>query len=323
MIKASKNIVVLPDNLFNYISDSFFLLANMFAQSIGGTVVKYSKFDPNLNYNLVISVGSPSRVFDGEKFWKLKDSVIFIYWIDDMGCFSQKKKNDYYQTLKRADKILSPNIVKFSILWKEFSGKLFYFPFFCPDYFLVEKPNENSIKKCLLCGRLEIDKNNLVYPIRQKVFNSNLEEVEILFHPKEKKDFKIKNDFAYELRKYFCCVTDSHRIYYDIDPSLFEIQDIEKSKKEGQVVKKYFEIPASGCLLIADGNTTEEMEKLGFKDGENYVMVNEENVIDKIKHIISNFEKYKKIRESGLFLIKENHLLKNRKDLFLSIIKTL
>ena len=65
----------------------------------------------------------------------------------------------------------------------------------------------------------------------------------------------------------------------------------------GYVVGKYIEIPASGSLLVA--NYTPDLDVLGFRDGVNYVKVNEENVEKKLRMIISNPEDFEDIRKNG------------------------
>ena len=321
MLKISKRLIVVPDLLFDYISDSFIILARMFSEKINGKVIKYSDFDPNQHTDIVFSMGAPSRTFDGSKFWHLK-TKLFVYWIDDMGWKNPERRADFRKTIERADLILCVNPVKFSLLWDKYLDKIAYFPFYAPDYFLADAPNAYPIMKCLLAGRLAIGQNTTVYPIRQKVFHAQMPEIEVLPHPTTTQSGIEKQKFAEELAKYFCCVTDSHRTYYDFiqDENIHSyFNNIEKAKKQGQVVKKYFEIPATGSLLIADGNTEEEMKKLGFQNGQNYIQVTEENVLDVIAEVLKNPEKYQAIRQEGLQFIKNNHRLMHREKLFSQI----
>ena len=318
MLKIPNRLIVIPDLLVDYISDSFVLLAKMFAKILNAQIITYSKYNPCKKAEIVISLGAPSRAFEGNKFWNAK-TKLFIYWIDDMGWSDESRKKDFQKTIERADLILCVNLVKFSLLWEKYIERIIYFPFYAPDYFLNEAINPNPLMKCLLSGRMKIGENKSVYPIRQKVLKSKMQEIEILPHPSTTNKIYQKQDFAKEIKKYFCCVTDSSRIYYDFiqkEKTDLLFSDVEKAKSQGQIVKKYFEIPATGSILLADGNTKEEMNILGFQNEVNFIQIDENNVLDIISEVLKNPEKYEHIREEGVKFIKKNHLLIHREKLF-------
>lgn len=78
---------------------------------------------------------------------------------------------------------------------------------------------------------------------------------------------------------------------------------------------KYFEIAASGALLFAQ--YTDDLEKLGFIDNENCIIFDEGNFELKAKKYLKDaeLEKYLKVRQKGLELIKSRHLTKHRIDI--------
>lgn len=76
------------------------------------------------------------------------------------------------------------------------------------------------------------------------------------------------------------------------------------------VVAKYFEIPASGCLLFAQ--EAEDLELLGFEDNKNCITFNKENFEKKARTYLSNKKAYIPIREAGRDLILEQHTLSKR-----------
>ena len=49
---------------------------------------------------------------------------------------------------------------------------------------------------------------------------------------------------------------------------------------------KYFEIPAAGCLSFMEVNNLNGAEKLGFKDFENSVFINEQNYEKKFNEFL-------------------------------------
>ena len=104
--------------------------------------------------------------------------------------------------------------------------------------------------------------------------------------------------YAIELNKYLCSFVDC--------------------SKFGYVVGKYFEIPLSGALLLAE--YTSDLDNLGFKNGENYISVDKDNFFEILDYIISRSEKYRDIRMNGRQLILDNHTNINRFEQFREII---
>ena len=75
------------------------------------------------------------------------------------------------------------------------------------------------------------------------------------------------------------------------------------------VTPKYFEIPASGALLV--GQQCSDLERLGFNDN-NALLFMPEDFIDKHDLYRNSNEKFLQVRRNGLDLIKQRHLLSNR-----------
>ena len=71
---------------------------------------------------------------------------------------------------------------------------------------------------------------------------------------------------------------------------------------------KYFEIPAAGCLFFMEVNNLNGAEKLGFKDFENSVFINEQNYEKKFNEFLEsvNDPKWENIAKSG-----HEHVMKN------------
>lgn len=108
-------------------------------------------------------------------------------------------------------------------------------------------------------------------------------------------------DYIKELNKYYCGIATS---------SVFEC-----------CVAKYFEIPASGSLLLA--NHSFDLYSLGFINNENFIEIDKFNYGDKINHIFNNPYDYDKIKKAGRAFILKNHTEKNRFEQFKQILKDL
>ena len=113
------------------------------------------------------------------------------------------------------------------------------------------------------------------------------------------KDFKIGRSYAKILNEHLCCFADCS-IY-------------------GYIVSKYFEIPATGALLLAenpnkDHKEFDNLESLGFIDNVNYISCTKDNIQDKINWILDPLNKCKidEIRKNGMEMVRNNHSIKKR-----------
>jgi len=84
--------------------------------------------------------------------------------------------------------------------------------------------------------------------------------------------------------------------------------------KYGYVVAKYFEIPATGALLLADASVGEPFERLGFVDGVHYVSVSGADLEEKIDYVLDerNHAALDEIRRAGQRLAWEKHKTSDR-----------
>jgi hypothetical protein len=75
------------------------------------------------------------------------------------------------------------------------------------------------------------------------------------------------------------------------------------------VVAKYFEIPATGALLLADDSVAGPLRELGFIEHEHYVPVSEENLEERIRYVLdeSNHVEIDEIRSRGQALVRQRH----------------
>lgn len=209
--------------------------------------------------------------------------------------------------LERADKILCPYNYAFKKTWPEYSGKCEFFPHFYVPYEKCRglKINTKPIMKCLLSGI--IDKE--YYPLREYIYKNKNAKVDVLWHPLyqastgfilNSKEYKIDAGYIWELHKYFCCVATSSKVDY--------------------AVAKYFEIPFSGSLLLA--NYTPDLDRLGFVNGKHYVAITKENFFRVLDDVLGNPERYEQIRREGRDFVLNNFSILDRFAQFKNILNS-
>lgn len=82
----------------------------------------------------------------------------------------------------------------------------------------------------------------------------------------------------------------------------------------GYVVAKYFEIPATGALLLADDTVSPQLQKLGFIENDHYLPVSTETLEERIRFVLdeANHAKLDEIRRRGQQLVWEKHKTSDR-----------
>jgi hypothetical protein len=80
------------------------------------------------------------------------------------------------------------------------------------------------------------------------------------------------------------------------------------------IVAKYFEIPATGSLLIAEGTVSEWLAQLGFVPGTHYLAVSAENLEQIIQYVLNeeNHGRIDAIRRRGQELVRKAHKTSDR-----------
>jgi hypothetical protein len=80
------------------------------------------------------------------------------------------------------------------------------------------------------------------------------------------------------------------------------------------VVAKYFEIPATGALLLADDAVGPQLRELGFIGNEHYLPASEDNLEERIRYVLDegNHEELDEVRRRGQRLVWERHKTSDR-----------
>lgn len=95
---------------------------------------------------------------------------------------------------------------------------------------------------------------------------------------------------------------NSHRIGFT-DSAIYEY-----------VLAKYFEIPATGALLLADDAVRAPLKELGFLEGVHYIATSKANLDEQVRYVLdeSNHEQLDEIRRRGQQLVWDRHTTSDR-----------
>jgi len=239
---------------------------------------------------LVFAVPQHNRPEVMEDIYKLDRKIKLIGYVGDIHTWGNKQyKEKLFRIYDRYDLILSTLDEKFRKWYPQFAHKMVYFPqFFAPHkrYSALDF-NKNPKMRGLLSGNMDPN----VYPLRGYLANNR---------DKAKLDcrysrYRIGDRYAQMLHSYFCCVATS---------SIFNI-----------VVKKYFEIPATGSLLLA--NRVKDLDLLGFVPYKHYIPItmdvgSKENAISQIRRCLYFPDHYEDVRRMGSKFVRTFHSVRNR-----------
>jgi hypothetical protein len=80
------------------------------------------------------------------------------------------------------------------------------------------------------------------------------------------------------------------------------------------VVAKYFEIPATGALLLADDAVRRPLGDLGFIEHEHYLPVSKETLEERVRYVLDerNHEELDAVRSRGQELVRARHKTSDR-----------
>ncbi|MDT5063224.1 MAG: hypothetical protein QOH63_3683 [Acidobacteriota bacterium] len=165
-----------------------------------------------------------------------------------------------------------------------------------PDFML--RYNDHPENAILLSGSLEYH-----YPFRElmkRLHERQSYPITYHRHPGYGSNFDYDKDgdvgpgYAAKINNYRACFTDSSRYNY--------------------VVAKYFEIPATGSLLLADNAVVGELKELGMIEHSHYLPVTSDDLEEKVHYVLDekNHEELDEIRRRGQKLIWERHKTSDR-----------
>lgn len=292
-----KGLIIIPSFYLMRHTDNYKILLEKTAATFNYDI-QYTD-DPYISddIELIITFAIPQHNRSGlmKELAHLDKRIKMIGYMGDLQTYGDKQfEIEMNQMLDRFDIILSPLDEKFKEFYSQFYHKMIFFPQYFASFerYADLKHNKNPEMKCLMSGATYDE----VYPLRSMIkrVSQYSDKIDCL-----NSRYKLNDEYAELLNSYFCGIAT---------PSIFNL-----------VVKKYFEIPAAGSLLLA--RECEDLKKCGFKPNKHYVPITIENVLSKIYNCIEHPEKFENIIRAGRDFVVKKHSVENRFKMLAGIIR--
>ena len=218
---------------------------------------------------------------------------------DDLHSWGDEMRRVKHSAFSTCDAVLATYAYAFESFFPDLSGvkEVVWVPHAAsPDFMLPL--NEQPLNAVLLSGAV-----NDYYPLRRqlKVLHDRSPD-RVAYHPHPgyhcdydyERDESVGRGYARTLNRHRACFTDS--------------------LKYGYVVAKFFEIPSTGALLLADATVSGPLAELGFVEGVHYVPVSGEDMGEKIKYVLdeANHTALDVVRKAGQALVRARHKTADR-----------
>jgi hypothetical protein len=221
-----------------------------------------------------------------------------FFFADDLHWWTRRMRHERITVFTFCDAILCAYAGAFRELYPELWNKraLSVPHSASPDFMVSFNPiPENAI---LLSGAVDAH-----YPLRQEMQRlASAGNLAIVCHPHPgyhcgydyATDQRVGAAFARTINRYRAGFTDCLVFKY--------------------VVAKYFEIPATGSLLVAENAVAEALQAMGFVDGEHYLGVSAANLTETIGYVLDerNHAEVDRVRRNGQSLVWERHKTTDR-----------
>ena len=239
--------------------------------------------------------------------------VIDLHW-------NPKARVRYFENNK-IDVIFSATKHPFLNVFPQYEEKLRWLPWSINPAVMKDYQLKKEIDS-LLMGLVFIDPTNRGihelpnqipqkgrYAFRDTVFRKMKDRDDFVYHPhpghlvKQRGNLLVNERYAKELNRskiFFTCGS--------------------RNESGGIAVLKFFEAPACHTLLLAERN--QDIEELGFVDGENYVACTVDNVVNKANYYLANEQERKRITKNGYEFVHQYHTNDQRAKQMVQEIKT-
>jgi hypothetical protein len=222
-----------------------------------------------------------------------------VFFADDLQTWpdSEVSRDAKLRTLSLCDAVLATYAYVFDVFYPELQDKpVAWVPHSAsPDFSLSfnDRP-ENAV---LLSGCL-----GEIYPLRMRMkdLSKRMSSVVHNQHPgygefyDYETDSRVGSGYAGLIGRFKAAFTDASNFRY--------------------IVAKYFEIPSTGSLLVADEAVCEPLRDLGFFENMHYVPVNLDNLEERIEFVLNPAHSIEidAIRRRGQELVKTAHTTRHR-----------
>lgn len=299
--------------LGGYVSREFYFIMRELIETHGWCHVHphVLSAEPDFGFRTLLRIAG--GVPDAVLFWEAFDQSIALrpalreagvhtcVFADDLHEVAgpEPKRARKLQAFIACDTVLCPYAYRFDDFYPELRGgrRVEWVPHSASPDFDVPL-EEHPRNKILLSGA-----GGPAYPLRGRLKDlqeANHPAIDHCDHPGYHCDYDYERDpqvgvaYAHRLRQYKAAFTDA---------SIF-----------GYVVAKYFEIPATGALLFADGSVAGPLAELGFVDGEHYLSATLANVDERIEYVVDpgHGDEVDAIRRRGRQLVLARHRTSDR-----------
>ena len=222
-----------------------------------------------------------------------------LFFADDLHWWNRRMREMKVIVFGVSDAILSPYVYRWTNLFPELERKrTVWVPHSASTDFILPL-NEEPENAIFLSGAI-----NEAYPLRQRMLELHREgSYAIRYHRHPgyysgydyERDGRIGRGYAEKIRECRIGFADS------VFPFAY-------------LVAKFFEIPATGALLLADDTVSGPLNRLGFVAGRHYVPVTQENLKSQIEYVLSesNHDELDQVRSNGYALVHEQHQTSDR-----------
>jgi hypothetical protein len=213
------------------------------------------------------------------------DCARYIF-CDDLHGGDEHSEDEMVQAFSMFDTILSTYGYVFDRFYPGLSKtkRVVWIPHSASPDFLIAF-NEEAVNAIFLSGVIDDH-----YPLRKRMkalCDKASYPIQFHQHPGYRCDFDhetntgIGRGYAKRINTYRTAFTDSSKYRYS--------------------VAKYFEIPATGALLLADGAVGEPLKTIGLVEGVHYIGVSDADLEEKIEYTLdeNNHDKLDDIRRTG------------------------
>lgn len=254
---------------------------------------EFTQYLTNENIKVIICFVCFENLINNYKKFLTDNNIFILVYVNDL-----HNKNNTVNPKKENARNLIHNFENVYIcanyyycyldFYKIDPKRIIKYPTFVDENYFVHF-NTKPTNKILLSGTKTKE-----YPARKKLneISANDSNIDVLTN-----GIYLGHDYIKYLSKYLCCFTCC------------------SNKSTPYIIGKFFEIPSSGSLLFAyDELVKDELSKLGFVDGVNYIGCRLDNMKEKISFILNpdNLEKINEIRKNGYDFVWKYHKQSDR-----------
>lgn len=283
-----KKVIIMAPNLRSRHTDNYKILFEQFAQKNGFQVLYADEPELPIHVDVAILHGIPHWGFPDlplEPYLQNKTTKIILY-PRDLQTFARPELHSRMSgMMDRADYIIHFASEFFDNIFWPFRDKAEYFPQFAISSRASEDTGIRKNKIIMIGAR-----DRTIYPLRDMIFSRNLPGVDKITTG-EGLAMGLFGDAYYNfLQQYLAGFTDA---------SVFRM-----------AVAKYFEIPACGCLLIAEA--CEDVMEAGLVPYVHYLPVDKDELMHAFDDVIAHPSSFDEIRRRGREKVLTEHTEKNR-----------